>query len=69
VFVNLQPKIDQCIIADSNRAQKADVKSISLKELGGAFTILGLGISLSILVFTLERCLFAYRRFVNSLTG
>jgi len=61
----MKPHIEQCLL-DLNRAQKAEVKSISLKQLDGAFTILGLGLSLSILIFALESFWFAVRRVLNN---
>ena len=51
VFI-YQPRIDQCRI--ENQVASARAKRLTLVDMSSAFVVLGLGISLSILIFLLE---------------
>lgn len=52
LFYFLKPNIDQCRM--ENQGASARQKALSLVDMSSSFVILGLGISLSILVFLME---------------
>lgn len=60
MIVLYQPRVDQCFI--KNQETSARQKSLKLVDMSSAFAILGLGISVSVLVFLLE---LIYKRFKN----
>ena len=47
-----KPRIDQCLM--KNKEASARQKPLTLTDMSSAFVILGIGISLSLLVFLLE---------------
>ena len=59
----LQPRIDQCKM--ENQKGSVHVKPLSLWDMSSAFVILGLGISLAILVFLIERIIFVAAKTFN----
>jgi hypothetical protein len=55
-----QPRIDQCLI--KNQKRSAHAKNLALVDMSSAFVVLGLGISVSFLLFITE---VIYKRIQN----
>ena len=55
-FLIKQRNIDRCLLDRQEKETTQKKKTFSLKDLSSAFALLGLGLSLSLLCFLVERC-------------
>lgn len=49
-----QPRVEQCLL-ENYRDEKAGLRSLTLKDVSGAYLVLAIGTILSVLFFLLER--------------